>query len=397
MKMHLNDGQLRAYLDVETGEDEKRHLAECPQCRARLEAMAQQVSMVRQRLSFLSSKSEELQPSSFQALASLKSRMNKKKEISLMNIFSTRRFHAAAASLVVIMFLAIILGVPQFRAWAGEFLGLFRVQQVTALPIDTTTLSQLSGNSALGSQIANLISTSVTLTQKPGDSQTAADASQASQMAGFTVRLPTSQTTTPTLSVQPGMAFQFVVDEQRVQELLNEAGRSDLVLPSSLNGATIKVTIPTGVSASYGDCPTPGNTATLGLNNGSGSNIGATKQYPNCIVLAEIPSPTVLTPPNVDLTQLAEIALQFTGMTAQQAQSFAQTVNWTSTLVIPIPVNAATYQQVSVDGVNGILISRAPDDAPQYALVWVKDGIIYAVGGLGTDTNTAMDMANSLK
>ena len=394
--MHLNNGQLRAYIDAESGEDERRHLAECPECRARLESLVQQVGFVSQRLAFLNPLPEESLPSSLQALSRLKARMHQEKEIPLMKTIFSPRFRAALVSLIVIAVLAIVLGVPQMRAWAGEFLGLFRVQQVTALPIDISNLSQLSGNSALGSQITNLLSSSVDMTQKPGQPQAASDVSQASQMAGFTVQLPSSQTTPPVLTVQDGMAFQFVVDSQRVQELLDEAGRSDLVLPSSLNGATVKVTIPSGVSAAFGTCPSASNETTgLGLNNSGGGSTG--RLYPDCIILAEIPSPTVLTPPNIDLTQLAVIGLEFTGMDASQAQSFAQTVNWTSTLVVPIPVNAATYQTVTVDGVNGILVQRPPDDAPQYALVWVKDGIIYAIGSLGTDTTTAINMANSLK
>ena len=84
-------------------------------------------------------------------------------------------------------------------------------------------------------------------------------------------------------------------------------------------------------------------------------------------------------------------------MSAAQAQAFSQTMDWTSSLVIPIPKNAATYQQITVDGVTGTLIQRPPDDAPQFALIWVKNGIIYAIGGLGNDTTTAINMANSLQ
>ncbi len=73
------------------------------------------------------------------------------------------------------------------------------------------------------------------------------------------------------------------------------------------------------------------------------------------------------------------------------------TVNWASTLVIPIPRNAATYEQVTVDGVTGTLIQRPADDAPQFALLWVKDGIIHAISGLGTNSQQAIEMANSLK
>ena len=83
-------------------------------------------------------------------------------------------------------------------------------------------------------------------------------------------------------------------------------------------------------------------------------------------------------------------------MTAEEAAQFTSTVDWTSTLVVPIPKNAASYQQVPVDGVTGTLIERPSDDAPQFALFWVKDGIIYTIGGLGSNSQKALEIANSL-
>ena len=58
--------------------------------------------------------------------------------------------------------------------------------------------------------------------------------------------------------------------------------------------------------------------------------------------------------------------------------------------------NAASYEQVTVDGVTGTLIQRPVDDAPQYALIWIKDGIVYAISGLGANSQQAIDLANSL-
>jgi hypothetical protein len=46
--------------------------------------------------------------------------------------------------------------------------------------------------------------------------------------------------------------------------------------------------------------------------------------------------------------------------------------------------------------VSGSLIQRPLDDAPEYSLIWVKDGIIYAIGGLGNNVDAALAMANSL-
>jgi len=39
--------------------------------------------------------------------------------------------------------------------------------------------------------------------------------------------------------------------------------------------------------------------------------------------------------------QLAQIGLEFTGMSSDQAAAFTKSVDWTSTLVVPVPINAA--------------------------------------------------------
>lgn len=83
-------------------------------------------------------------------------------------------------------------------------------------------------------------------------------------------------------------------------------------------------------------------------------------------------------------------------MSPEEAAELTSTVDWTSTLLVPIPRNAATHEQVSVDGVTGTLIERT-GEGPQFALLWVKDGIIYAISGLGANSQQAVEMANSLQ
>jgi len=262
---------------------------------------------------------------------------------------------------------------------------------VTVVPVDFTGIQQLTGNDALGKQISQLLSKSINMTEKPGEPQTVADAAQAGQLAGFDVRLP-KDLTPAYISVEHAAAFTFKVDRARAQALLEEAGRTDLVLPQEIDGADIAVKIPASVSASYGTCPEPKtDSGRLDLNGGS-----AGRRYADCVILAEIPSPTITAPASVDVSRLAEIGLEFTGMSQAQAEAFTKTVDWTSSLVVPIPKNAATYQQIAVDGVTGTLIQRPADDAPQFALLWVKNGVIYTIGGLGSDSQKALQMANSL-
>ncbi len=390
MSTHLEDGQLRAALDGELNPMELSHLESCAACSQRKNEIEAEVQQVARSLAFLAIDPQDPVPSARRALDRLYQEKLEEQEIPMLKRIFSSSFARLAIAFVLI--LALVVSIPSTRALADRLLNLFRVQEVTVIPVDYTGMQQLAGDSALGKQISQLLSSSIDMTKKPGNPQDAANAAQASQMAGFDVRLP--QGFTPTqISVENGAAFTFKVDRARAQALLDEAGRSDLVLPASIDGAQISVNIPAGVSVAYGTCPQPtGDEPGLNLNGGG----SAGRRYPDCVILAEMPSPTVDAPADVDVAQLAQIGLEFTGMTPEQAAAFTKTVDWTSSLVIPIPKNAATYKQVTVDGVAGTLIQRPADDAPQYALLWVKNGVLYAIGGLGSDSQKAIQMANSL-
>ena len=47
------------------------------------------------------------------------------------------------------------------------------------------------------------------------------------------------------------------MDRSKAQALIEEAGRTDLILPDSVDGAEISVDIPSSVSIGYGTCPKP--------------------------------------------------------------------------------------------------------------------------------------------
>ena len=301
--------------------------------------------------------------------------------------FSRPLVRFGTAALVLLM---LVMAFPGTRALAGELLNLFRVQQVQVVPVDFTGLEQLTGDGALGNQFTELISDSVNMQQEPGEPVAAASAEEASQLAGFNVRIPAG-TTPSQINVTGAAAFSMALDRTKVQALLDEAGRSDLVLPASVDGAEISVDIPPSVSVAFGTCPKPGSGVS-----GNHEQSTTERRYPDCVILAQIPSPSVNAPADLDIEALARIGLEFTGMSPEEAAELTSTVNWTSTLLVPIPRNAAIHEQVSVDGVIGTLIQRASDESPQYALLWVKDGIIYAISGLGSNSQLALEMANSL-
>ena len=82
-----------------------------------------------------------------------------------------------------------------------------------------------------------------------------------------------------------------------------------------------------------------------------------------CVSLFEIPSPIVSAPQEIDPAQIAQVALQFLGMSANDAANFTQTVDWTSTLVLPVVRGESKYEQVHVNGNEGALL-RAGKSEP---------------------------------
>ena len=393
--MHLADNTLQALIDGELGAAEqtaaRAHLGACPDCQRQWTALQARSERVQASLARLAPGRGPTPERAYAQFAAYRTAAEKEKVPMLKSIFAPR-LRPVWTGVSLAAALAIAFSFAPVRAWAGEFLGLFRVQQVTVLEIDPSRFTELTGNEPLAQQIGQLISDSLTVLKEPGPDRAAASALEASQLAGFSVRLPLSRTDAPQLTVEDSAAFQFTIDRERAQALLDTTGRTDLQLPALLAGAVIKVEIPASVTAGYGTCPTPRDAEADPDQAGS-----MARRFGSCVMLAQLPSPSVTTPPDLDVAQLAELGLQFTGMSAVEARAFAQTVDWTSTLVIPIPRNAASYEQVPVDGVIGTLIKRPADDAPEYALIWVKNGIVYAIGGLGSDASQALAMADSLR
>jgi hypothetical protein len=396
MKTHLNDGQLRAALDGELDSDELKHLESCQQCQSRKNVLQTQIGPTVERLRFLSSPAQDTGLSTSSAWKKFNHEKLAQKETSMFRKLFASPLVKYGASVALVI--ALVLAFPSTRALAGELLNLFRVQRVTVVPVDFTGLKQLDNES--GPDISQLFADSVTVKDEPGDAVTVATVDEASQLAGFNVRA--SQSLTPSrISVMDGASFSLTIDRDKAQALLNEAGRGDLVLPEDVDGADVSVSIPSSVSIAYGTCPEPSNDSEEEREMQREMETHGPREefYADCMIFAQLPSPEVSAPASLDIAKLAQIGLEFSGMSPEEAAEFTSTVDWTSTLVVPIPQDAASYQQVPVDGVTGTLIERTVedgDDAPQFALFWVKDGIIYTIGGFGGGAQQALEIANSL-
>ena len=206
--------------------------------------------------------------------------------------------------------------------------------------------------------------------------------------------------------VEDGVNATVKVDLARVRAILELAGRSDIELPGALDGANVEFNVPPSVLAEF-DCGS-------GLQTGQGEPMPkldpsgdamrprpAAMPLPNCVRLVQLASPTVNAPKGADISQVGEALLQLLGLSPQEAKHFAQTIDWSSTLVIPLPTDAASFRDVTVDGVPGVLIQSNPRSSggPNYAhytLFWEKSGTVYSLSGSG-DPTSGVELANSLR
>jgi hypothetical protein len=279
------------------------------------------------------------------------------------------------------------LAFPFGRGLAQRFLGTLRIEKVQPVRLD---FSALDGNRPLQEMLRQMVSEKVVVTadEKP---QLASTASGASQLAGFSAHVLGARTDTPKFIVGGQHAFHMTIDRTRLQDIFDQAGRTDLVLPATLDGANVSVNVPRSIMVQYGDCP-ESHAASATQPTLAQPHSGA---WTNCLALQEVPSPAVNMPSDLNLQQLAEIGFQLAGMSATQARDLGQTIDWKSTLVLPIPWSASSYSQVTVNGVLGTLIQGSGRRGPDYVLVWVKNGIIYGLVGHG-DSSNAVELANSL-
>ncbi len=390
--MHLSDGEIRAYIDGETGlntlQDARSHLEVCGQCQERAQTIEGRGRWLSQRMASLDAQPRRIRPAAAGRMR-LRAFTNEKENTAMLKRIFTRRYRAAWVALGAVAVLAIALAFPPVQAIANSFLGLFRIQRVAVVEVNPGNLPEQLGSS---SQLEAFLTDAIQF-EELGETQSAASAVEASQFAGIPVRLPGEMEGELVLKVHPGVHMSFRVDLPRVQAILDEIGRGDIRLPEEIDGATVTVDAFPSVAAMYGDCEAALEQARAG---GHDPNYGEAPRLPNCTTLVQMPSPEVNAPPGLNVTQVGEAYLQLLGMSPDEAQAFSETVDWTSTFVVPIPRYGTSTETVRVDGVEGAIIQQdLRDQTRQYLLIWVKDGMLYTLTGPG-DLEDALGIAKTI-
>ncbi len=398
----VNQGMLRAYLDGQLDSGQvpaiEQHLEGCAACREELAILRGHATRVQDGLNRLPESAETANTAI--AWAAFQKKREDYMESERNRWTWLQKLSLASGGLAVAA-VVLVLTVAPVRAWAESLLAIFRVQRVTILEINPAAMKNngLENNQLLNQAISRVLSDEITVTQKPQRPRLIADAATASNDAGFPVRLLPDETPSGLL-LESGAGMQMKLDRDRIQSILNEAGRSDLQIPESVDSATVGVHVPAGVMAFYGNC---GDVASRITNPPAGKHGPNVDERPvpladaSCVSLFELPSPIVSAPQEIDPAQIAQVALQFLGMSANDAANFTQTVDWTSTLVLPVVRGESKYEQVHVNGNEAALLRpESQKQSGHFSLMWVDNGIVFALSGTGDDT-TAIKLASQLQ
>jgi hypothetical protein len=377
-------GRLRSYLDGELVPTElaqmTSHLDGCAQCRETLSLLrgrAQAVSTGLEGLEFQGrvpepvralarfravSADSDVQPLRWEDYA-------RRISMTWRNVFSPR-WRPLTVSISAVLVLVILFSIAPVREVAADFLGLFRVRKFAVIPLDQQQMDRLEN---LARQAEGAFG-EPQIVREEGPEQVVTDAAQATALAGYGVRTPgrlPEGVALEKFAVQAGPAMHFEFDRGTITTILQAVGASTDGLPQT-EKIVFEVDVASIVLQQY-------------------------RAFGNRLEFIQAPSPQVDLPQGIDPTALAETGFLFLGMPAEDAARLAKSIDWTSTLVIPLPTNAGKAREVSVDGVTGLLLESVDAGRQNNALLWERDGILYFLSGNNVDEKTLLDAADSLQ
>jgi hypothetical protein len=264
--------------------------------------------------------------------------------------------------------LATVIGLfafPSVRGFAQSMLDMFRVRNFVAVSFDPERIEKLR---SLKQDRAFLVFDQQQVVQEPGRPVVQPSVGMASAVVGFNVATPSylpSGFSADTVTVTGEGRARFGVTTSKLQDVLNALDLRDVVVPAGLDGQRIDVHIYPSVQQRF-------------RGTSSGSRLS----------LIQSRNPDVMLPSGVDLPRLGEIGLRILGVDAGEARRMAGAIDWRSTLVVPVPLNASSFRQVNVHGNPGLLVEMAERKGPDggtrrggVVLLWTEGERVFALQG----------------
>ncbi len=364
MTRHVPDGILRRVIDepFSISDKQRHHYQSCARCQAKLTAIrhiGEDVAVVM-----------ALDPMRVDASTALGrfrklSTQGKASQASppLPRLRSSLLGNRAVGMVVATAVLAIAMVATPAGSWASGVFSIFQPKQFVALPVNTGELRTLPNLSHYGT---------LTLPQDT-NSEAFSSISQADAAAGQHIvvpsYVPTGTPTKRTIQVEPSEVSTFTFDAAKAKAYASTHDAKLPPMPANVNGSTVRLTTKAAALTIYGP-------------NGD---------IPQ-LVIGQTPMPSV-TATGASFKAIEDYLLDLPGISKQLVKEIRSIGQPSSTLPIPVPINRAFSQQVTVQGESGLAVGDNTGVAS--LVIWQKHGIVYGVGGQLTQSQV-LRIANSL-
>jgi hypothetical protein len=255
-------------------------------------------------------------------------------------------------------------------------LDLFRVRNFAAVEFDPSRLEKL--RQADPNDQGPLMFGKAEVLQEPKEPVEVASPEAAGAQAGIDVRtvrsLPEGMKLDKVM-VESAGAARFTPNVQRIRDVLETLALDDVTVPSNIDGKTVTVRKPPIVVQRY-------------------------KSERRSVALIQARSPEVELPAGVDLAELAEIGMRILGVDRAQAQQIARSMDWHSTLLVPVPANASSFRRVHIQGQPGLVVTTTESKDGKRRegtmVLWSQNDRVFALSG-NVDSIKMLEMAESVR
>lgn len=283
----------------------------------------------------------------------------------------TRRIAAIAAVAIV---LAGSLALAPVRAFASDLLAVFRVERFVVVNVDDARVEELQAAfESLESE--ELIFGETETIREAGEPVEVGSIADAEAQVGISLRTPEGYGEPSNIAVDGASQTTITPDVEAMRQVYSAVGLDPEILPAEIDGQTFEVIKEPTAYMTY-------------------------ETEDNSFVLMQSEAPTTIVPDGVDTDALAIAVLQLLGMSESEAQTMAASIDFSTTLLLPIPTSdVELVREVSVDGTTGIMFEGDWDEETRgqgAMLMWQKNGVVTIVATEDAATTTVLDVAASL-
>jgi hypothetical protein len=354
--------------DARTGAD-AAHLEGCPECKGRLEDIADDASSIASLLAVPEAR-VDVANAFDRVMREPKARPALGLRLPILDP-SRRPIRLAFAAALA----AVALVVVAFAA-NGFFFQPTTVKTVPVTVADMQALSQLAEYGTL------------TWTKQP-QFQVATSAADASAMANglqlpVVSNLPDGVSKTVTYGAMSEAQATFTFSADKAKAAAASHGKTLPTMPKGIDGATLTITVGPAVGEVYGN---------LQQNGGSSAGSASSINLPQLIVARSI-TPTASST-QVSVSELESYILDQPGISKELKAAINAIGDPSHTLLIPIPVEYANATDIKVQG-DVPAVALGDNTGVGSGVVWVKGGSVYVVAG-SIKQKDAITIADNLK